>query len=334
MTRITFYSIFACLMLLLISCFEKDEQVPPYPGRVVTIENNIEDFRSYFDFSSGQTVVSNATDLWQLGFESDSEGWHIVVNSGANWFIWNSHQQDTDALLNPPSNTWPYDIQSAYPDSTSVGTWTVFENGSREYTNDIYILARYSGGEYIQQKRIRFIHLDSILYRFFYRDEDGGFSDTITITKADSVHFVYYNFEERLQRNLEPSDTSYDIVFCSYYDLATRFGTTLPYLVRGVFLNLKQTSAVLDSVNTYNQIGYDLLSSYTFSSQRDLIGYKWKDVNVNVSAGLAEYTIRDNYNYIIRTMNGRCYKMRFLSFSLNGTSGFPRFEFRELKPSQ
>jgi hypothetical protein len=320
--------------LLLTSCFEKDEQVPPYPGQVVTIENNIENFQSYFDFGTNLTVSVNSIDTWQLGFETKPAGWHITVNSGDNWFIWNSHQSDFEMTLNPPSHVlWPYDIQSAFPDSTSTGDWTTSENGERNYTNDVYLLGKYSQGQYVLQKRIQFLHVDSTGYRFCYRNEDSGLSDTVSIMKADSVNFVYYDFTERAQQNLEPNDTSYDIVFGSYYDLATEFGITIPYLVRGVFLNLNGTSAVLDSLNSYDEINYDRLKDYVFTTQRDIIGYRWKDVNVDISSGSAQYTVRDNYTYIIRTSDGRYYKMHFLSFSLNGISGFPRFEFRELKPT-
>jgi hypothetical protein len=325
----------ASISLILISCFEKDKPVPPYPGQVITIENNIENFQSYFDFGTGLTVSTNAIDIWQLGFEADSSGWHIEVNSGDNWFIWNSHQQNFDAVPDPPvDGQWPYDIQSAFPDSTSVGSWTYMENGVRKYTDDVYILAKYSGGGYINHKHIRFFHVDSNVYRFLYLDKDTGLSDTIAITKNDSTQLVYFDFTEHVQRNLEPADSTYDILFTSYYDLATQFGITIPYLVRGVFINLYQTSAVLDSVSGYDQIGYDKLSDYAFSSQRDIIGYRWKVVSVNVSAGSADYTVRDNYTYIVKTWDSSYYKMHFLSFSLNGISGFPRFEYRELKPLQ
>jgi hypothetical protein len=314
------------------SCFEDDEAVSPYKGHVVTIADNIEEYQSYYDFETDNTVATFATDLWQLGFESDSKGWHIMVNSGANWFIWNSFQQDLEAPLSLPSDEWwSYDIQSAYPDSTSVGTWTIqTDNQQREYTNHVYVLAKYSDGEYLPQLRIKFLYVDSICYQFCFRSEVNSNTDTVDIIKTDSVSFVYYDLFENLQRNLEPTQEAYDIVFCSYYDLATQFGITIPYLVRGVFLNLENTTAVLDSMSGYDQIDYEVLGNYTFSSQRDLIGYRWKDVDVNVSAGSANYSIQHHYTYVIKTGEEKFYKMRFLSFSLDGISGFPQFEYKAL----
>jgi len=320
------------LAVIFISCFEEDEPVLPYPGHVVTIADNIEEYQSYYDFTTDSTVATFATELWQLGFESGSNGWHITVNSGDNWFIWNSFQQDMEAPFTlPPDEWWPYDIQSAYPDSTSVGTWTILTgNEEREYTNHVYVLAKFSDGEYLPQQRIKFLSVDSIRYRFCFMAEGNTVTDTVDIIKSDSVGFVYYDFFENIQRNLEPSQKAYDIIFCSYYDLATQFGITIPYLVRGVFLNLENTSAVLDSVSGYDQIDYEALGNYTFSSQRDLIGYRWKDVDVNVSAGSASYSIQHHYTYVIKTGEEKFYKMRFVSFSLDGISGFPQFEFKKL----
>jgi hypothetical protein len=333
MNRIILYFSFLFLIILLGSCFEKDKAVPPYPGHVTTIENNIEYYQSYFDFETGVTVANNSIDSWQLGFEAGDSAWHIVVNSGDHWFIWNSHQPDMEAELNPPTIAqWPYDIQSCFPDSTSTGNWTYIADGNRKYSNDVYVLAKSIDGNYLQQKRIRFLSVESGSYRFFYHDEDTGLSDTVLITKNDSVNFVYYNFVTHQQTALEPNDTSYDLLFTSYYDLATEFGITIPYLVRGVLLNRLSTSAALDSVNGYDQIHYGMLSDYHFSTQRDFIGYLWKEVNVDVNSGSADYTVRDNYTYIIRTQAGKYSKMHFLSYSLNGISGFPRFETRELIP--
>jgi len=97
-------------------------------------------------------------------------------------------------------------------------------------------------------------------------------------------------------------------------------------------LSTGHSLAVLDSVSAYDEIDFEKLGAYDFSSQRDAIGYEWKDVSVNTSTGLANYVVKPNYTYIIKTSGDKYFKFRFLSFSLEGISGHPRFELKELKP--
>ncbi len=325
------YRVLFIVAVFFTSCFEKDEPVAPYPGEVVTVYDNIEYFQSYFDFESGEIVNSHPTNVWQLGFECGNDGWHIVINSGANWFVWNSQQTDISASLSYPENElWAYDNQTTYPDSTAVGNWISLQGENKIYTNHIYLLGHYSSGNYSDMKRIQFLEVDDTQYKFLYREE--GAVDTVTIQKSDTCNFVYYSFQTKLQINLEPDKLKYDIMFGPYYDLTTKFGLTIPYFVRGVLLNTGNTTAILDSVHLYDAIDFDELDSYQFSSQRNTIGYQWKDVSINTVAGYASYTVKPQYVYMIRTSENKYYKLRFLSFSLEGNSGFPRFEFKEVKP--
>ncbi len=319
------------LAFLITSCFEEDERVTPYPGEVISVYDNIEYYQSYFDFESGEILSSHEADLWELGFECSDSGWHILTNSGANWFIWNSQQTDIDASLNYPENDlWAFDNQSAYPDSTAVGNWLTISGDEKEYTRQVYILGRYFSGIYSDIKRIQFIEVNDLNYKFLFKEE--GDIDTVTIQKIDSANFVFYSFENSQQQNMEPDKLIYDLQFGPYYDLATEFDLTIPYLVRGVLLSTGHSLAVLDSVNTYDEIDFEKLGIYDFSSQRDLIGYQWKDVSINTSTGLANYVVKPNFTYIIKTSADNYFKFRFLSFSLEGYSGHPRFEFKELKP--
>jgi hypothetical protein len=321
------------LPLFAVACFEADQRVDPYPGDVVLIDHNIIDYFSYFDFETGRTIRVHPTDAWQLAFESESGGWHILVNSGDGWFIRNSQESQWENINGPADNTeWEYDRQYDFPDSTAVGTW-VDPAHTSNYSREVYYLGKDTGGEFGQQKKVQFIHVDSSAYVFRYFDFDSGFTDTITIRKLDSVNFVFYDFHSKQQVNLEPASDTYDIIFCPYYDLATRFGITIPYLVRGVLLNTKNTQAIMDSLSTYEQIDYESLELYALTSQRDVIGYRWKEADVNTTGGTAEYRVFHNYIYIVHTAEGRYYKMRFLSFTYNGSSGYPQFEYRELLPT-
>ncbi len=325
--------LFSLLSFVLVSCFEEDTPVLPWPGEVITITEDIEYYFSHFDLETGKVIASYPTESWQIGFECSKEGWHVQINSGDGWFLWNSLDTDIETNAKPPEKVlWAFDKQSAYPDSTAVGNWVIPSDEDNAYTSHVYFLGNYISGVYYDVKRLQFIFVDNTHYQFVIRDEDSGKTDSVTIMKSDTSNFVYFDIHSQQQQNKEPHNESFDIIFGPYYDLATQLGVTIPYQVRGVFLNALETSAVLDSTNSYDQISYEMLSEYVFSNQKDVIGYRWKDITIDPNTGTAAYKVKQNYNYIIHTSSGKYYKLRFLSFSIDGVSGYPQFEYKELKP--
>jgi hypothetical protein len=321
------------LLTVTTSCFEEDERVNPYPTEVTTITDSVQVYQSYFDFESGHVVRSNRSDAWQLGFECGMDGWHIIVNSGSSWFIYNTRQTQIDAVKNMPcSVNHLFDVQHAFPDSTAVGDWVITTQNGNEYTRNIYLLGRFYDGSFINIKQIEFHEVNDTSYRFFYTEHESGFTDSVTIIKADSVCFVYYSFDHRNQVNFEPDKSTYDLVFGPYFDIATLFGITIPYQVGGAFQNCWQTEAVLDSINRYDDIDFSILPAYNFVRQHDIPGYRWKAVSVDISAGgIATYAVKSHYNYVIHTAQDNYFKMKFLSYTLDGKSGFPQFEFSKLE---
>ena len=323
--------VFVLIALLVASCFEEDQPVPPYAGDVTTIADSVQTNLSYFDFETGRVVASHRSDAWQLGFECGPEGWHIITNSGDNWFIYNTRQTSPDHFNMPETVDHLFDVQKAYPDSTAVGNWVAFQQGSPVYTKHIYLLGKYSGGVFTQISQLAFLEVSDSAYRFYFRMQSGP-SDTVTIVKNDSVNFVYFSVKSQAQVNLEPDKTTYDLVFGPYYDLATLFGMTIPYQVGGGMLNCWQTEALLDSTLVFDAINAGTLPGYTFNSQRDIPGYRWKGVTVDVSGGgSASYAVKTNYTYIFHTAQDNYFKLKFLSYTLDGKSGFPQFEFRQLE---
>jgi hypothetical protein len=324
----------ACMIILSVqACFEEDERVSPYPGIVSTIADSIQANTSYFDLESRQLVKSHRNDAWQLGFECGDGGWHIITNCGANWFIYNTRQPLPDAAISMPDRiNGLYDIQHAFPDSTAVGDWIHPQEGGDNYPRNIYLLGRFADGIFTNIKEIAFLGVNDTTYTFFYKERDSGISDTVTLVKSDSVNFIYYSFDQSGQVSLEPDKHRYDLVFGSYYDLATLFGVTIPYQVGGVFQNIWQTEAVVDSVTGYAAIEPQMIPAFNFTSRRDVPGYEWKGVTVDVAGGgTASYAVKSNFSYIIHTAEGNYFKLRFLSYTLEGRSGFPQFEYRLLE---
>jgi hypothetical protein len=321
------------LFTILNSCFKEDERVHPYNGEVTMIPDSVQLYQSYFDFETGRVVKSVSIHDWQLGFECGASGWHITTNSGDNWFIYNTGQTSPDAVVNMPGGVDNlYDVPSAFPDSTAVGNWVSPAESGNIYSRNIYLLGHYHHGKFNIIKQIVFMEVSDSAYRFYYKEQASGISDTVMITKNDTVNYVYYSFDKHGQVTIEPDKTMWDLAFGPYYDLATLFGATIPYLVGGSFLNTVQTEAVLDSVTLFDDINTSLIPGYLFSGQRDIPGYRWKSPNVDVGGGgSATYVVKTDYNYIIHTASGFYYKLKFLSYSHDGCNGFPSFEFRKLE---
>jgi hypothetical protein len=321
--------------LLMVACFEEDHRARPYPGNVYTIPDSIQVYQSYFDLETGTVKHTHRIDRWEIGFECGPNGWHVVVNSGAGWFIFNTQQTEIDASLEMPASLEHlYDVQSDYPDSTAVGNWVISEGNEKAYTHHVYLLANYRDGSFFDKKQLVFLEVNDSLYRFFYKEYSDSSSDTVFIHKADTTNFVYYSFRDKNQVNLEPNKEDYDLVFLSYYDLATKFGVTIPYPVGGAFINVWQTQSCLDSVTGYEYFSYADIDENKLTSQRDIPGYRWKDVSVDISGGgSATYSVKAHYTYVFKTPLSHFYKLRFLSYTLDGRSGYPRFEYRQLSPA-
>jgi hypothetical protein len=330
MHRIIFLAIL--ILFVLSSCFKEDERLKPYNGTITTIHDPVQTNTSYFDFETDSVIASVPSQTWQLGFECTAEGWHIITNSGANWFMYNTGQTDLNSSAGmPPQVDHLYDVPPAFPDSTAVGNWVTVSPGGNSYTNNVYLLGHYESGRFKNIKKVVFLSVDDLSYRFCYKEELSALADTVQIIKKDSATYVYYNFDTKQQVNTEPDKEVWDLAFAPYYDLATNFGVTIPYPVGGSFLNAGYTEAVLDSVNSFERIDASMIPQYEFIRQRDIPGYHWKIPNVNISSGSATYKVITNYSYIFHTSSDHYYKLRFLSYTHYGVSGYPQFEFIRLE---
>lgn len=330
MTRIISFALL--ILFLLAACFKDDVRLKPYDGMLTTITEPVQTNTSYFDFETDSVIAFAPGNTWQIGFECTAEGWHIITNSGSNWFMYNTRQTALNSSATMPTRVdHLYDVPPAFPDSTAVGNWVTTSLGGNTYTNHVYLLGHNENGIFRKIKQLVFLSVDDSSYRFSYKEDLSAQTDTIQILKNDSATYVYFNFDTKLQVNTEPNKEIWDLAFAPYYDLATNFGVTIPYPVGGSFLNAGYTEAVLDSVNPFNSIDIGMIPEYEFIRQRDIPGYRWKIPNVDISSGSASYKIITRYTYIFHTSEDNYYKLRFINYDHLGKSGYPQFEFIKLQ---
>lgn len=322
------------ILFTLSACFEEDKMVLPYPGEVTTITHNISDYQSYFDFETNNVVKINHINEWDMAFGCSVNSWHVRVNSGYELFVLISELNNIDdPFQNTGNEEWKYDNPVGNPDSSAVGVWcdtTVFPYLSKGL---IYILAKKDAEGNTNYIQFQMIAADSVSYTMKYRKSSESKVHHVEIQKSDSVNFTYFSFYNHTQKNLEPANDSYDIIFMPYYDLV--YGIVdfpLPYRVRGVILNNSRVEALMVTTVPYESITYQDIVPADFVCEQNLIGWDWKDVKIDFAGGTATYNVLTNRVYLVKTFEGNYYKMRFLSYTLNGIYGYPRFEYELLEP--
>ncbi len=325
------YKILALLSVitLLTSCFKEDIPIQPQSQDDITVTESIYTHQSFFDLATGQIVSVNPVDAWDLGFESSSDGWHIIINSGKYLGIYSSGTTDFNGLASVPASAiWNFDKSDGNLDSTAVGNWLSPQSVP---TNEVFVVGLNDGVKYSPVKKIVFTSLIAGVYSFRFADMDGTNPATFSISKDTTKNFVYFSFADGGKEvPVEPSKNSWDFVFTQYSTiLFTDLGVATPYFVRGVLSNRNGVEVALDSLIGYLNITSADIINFQFSTKSDAIGYDWK--SVNITGNTASYAVRPKNTYVIKSNGGHWYKLRFTGFfNDQGSPGYPRFVINEL----
>jgi hypothetical protein len=322
------------LPLMLTACFKEDSRVPPYPGEVTTIDHDITYWQSWFDLESDRVVSVNHISEWDMAFGSNPDSWHLRINSGNELFAYQSGLVDIESDYSISGDErWKYDKPDGNPDSSAFGNWCNTAEYPYLTRGDVFIIGKKELQGYSLYATIQPVSVDSVRYVMKYRKPGEQYVHQVEILKSDSVSFVYFDFGSGMQKNLEPAFTKYDILFTPYYELV--YGIVeipLPYLVRGVILNSFRVSAALETSKTFDEITWFQIDTAGFTGLQNFIGWDWKDVTIDFAGGTATYNVRSDRTYLIRSYEGNYFKLRFLSYYLNGVYGFPGFEYKPLTP--
>jgi hypothetical protein len=321
-------SLFLLFLVLLVTSCEKAEKAirlpDKGPAQMVRVDMG-EDYEDqiFFDFETGQPVMTSKVFSWDLAFENGANGYHIFINGGKNVLVYNSQMTNPDLVLNTSSvgtEDWRFDAPSALPDSTAIGEW---RNTSGQSKNEVYLI-KLPGDVF---KKIVIESVSSTEYVLQYGDMSGPMN-TITISKNDAYNYSYFSFDNGGHIPMpEPPKATWDIVFTQYrfiyYEL-----NNFPYLVNGALLNPYNTTGKVDTLTPYENIDYNhVLNSGPFSDHRDVIGFLWKKYNF----GNGRYEIMPGRTYIVKNRNAQVWKLKFLDFySPTGLKGSPSFQFERI----
>ncbi len=320
------------LALLLPSCFQEEEMVPPHEqgdleegqvGLGTTYERQV-----YYDLLANVEVESHLISEYDLSFESSSGGWIIRLNSAKFMLAGNSEDTVFTNEIVTADLDMIFDKSDGNPDSTAIGTWFELGDELAESYRNIYLIDRgkNENNKPMGLRKVQFdISGDDYIMR--YSNTDNNKDTTVIISRDPNMDQVYFSFDSGL-KEIAPLPNEWSMLFSKYTTmLQTDEGENYPYLVTGVLLNPNTVLAVRDTIHEFSEINRDNIMGLGFTDQADVIGYDWKYYNFD--AGV--YTIVPDMNYVIRDKDGFFYKLRFVDFNSDlGEKGYPKFEFVRL----
>ena len=274
----------------------------------------------FFELATASVVAQNNREIWDLGFESGVNGRNIVLNTSKLMALGKTASQDLATVTSSSGITWTHDSQRGMFDSTAFYNWQL---------NDVYIIDRGNSvtGQPLGKVKMQLIDHSATGYevRWGALNATTGFH-TMVIPKADAFNFTFFSFNNGGQIvSVEPEKDQFDLCFTSYTHM---FDDGTPYLVTGVIANRSEVR-VLEADQEFDAVDYTYATTVSFPVDLDIIGYDWKYYNFD----LAIYTVDFSKVYVVKSVDERYYKLRFLDFYDNGGSkGTPSFELQELTP--
>lgn len=324
--------IYIFIIILFNSCFQEDDPVPPYesPDGVTTSVAEIGpeyQYQLFYDLGTNTFVKSIDRETWDLAFQCGS-GHFVFLNSSKLMKVGHTGLTDWNAVDASTPVEWRYDRSEGWEDSTAIGNWGTKNDNDVVSDNFVYVIDRGLStlGADFGKRKFQILSLTNDEYSIRFSNLDGSGERTMSFSKDNNYNYVFI----ALQGNgsiieVEPPKSEWDLQFTQYTTKVEQTGTGIVenYLVNGVLLNPYIVSAAREFTKEFTEINYTDLSNYAFSTQRDIIGYEWKDYDFDLST----YIIYADKVYLVRDVEGSFYKLRFVSFTNDqGIRGYPTFE--------
>ncbi len=324
--EIKFMKIFSIIVFpfLFISCLKKEIPVPiPEPGNIKTVTIKIDypyKYQVYYDCETNSVVSTNTKYDWDIAFECAADSNHITLNTAKGVFIANQGTVDFSSVTSIAGGQWLWDNFAGDLTLTAIGDW--------RNKHEVYILDRQYNeqGLHLGYVKIMFQEVTTTSYTFKYANLDGTNEHVITINKDNKLNFIAFSFDSNTSIALEPASEKWDLLFTNHQHFFSNL--SFPFVLTQVLGNT-YNGVITAEDNNGDFLNLDLLSvsKYTFTNIKDEIGYDWKIRNSADNS----FTIDGKKSFIIRTVEGFYYKIRFIDFyNSGGVKGYPKFEIQRL----
>lgn len=288
---------------------------------------------TFYDLDANKVVRTANNYRYDLAFESDASGWHILLNSATFTLAGNAGTKDFDAVTSTQGLTMTFDASSGHLDSTAIGRYFSINDIDTVLTQNVYVIDRGFDAQGSPRGYRKFViqNFSATNYTLRFANLDGSDQHIAIIQKLPEYDYVGFSFDGGgKQVVIEPDTDNWDLYFGQYTTMLYSEGEPYPYLVRGVLANRNGTQAgLLSDVIPFNEVDYSLASAFLFTDALDGIGHDWKYYNLEQGF----YAVESEKVFIIRTAEGVLFKLHFLSyFNDEGQNGYPQFEFKKLQP--
>lgn len=305
-----------------VACHKDEIPIEPHESGDAT-EVQVEMGQTYksqlfYSLKDNSIISSNDKKIWDLGFESSANGWHIILNSSKGMAVHRS-DLDFDEIIDETGLEFDHwDTQTGNLDSTAIGNW---QSEDKLYIID---LGHDDLGAHQGFSKMKIESVNSTSYSISYGDIADVTPQQQTITKNTENLYTFFSFQNGVVTVAPPNET-WDLEFTQYTHLFT--SPDEAYIVTGVLLNPYNTSATIIKNKSFNEIVYTDVVGLDYSSNLDVIGYSWKEYDFDQSI----YTVDPSITYIVKTNEGLFYKLHFIDFyNSQGIKGYPKFEVQQL----
>jgi hypothetical protein len=317
-------------LLLLTGCFPEDDLVVPLDIDIIEIPYSMYDNQIWFNLQDKSVISANTFLEWDLGFESSGTGHHIILNTSRFMYAGNTESTDFYSITTNVCDTMVYDDSSGDLNKTAIGEWADFTDPLNPvYPKKVYVidLGYDNNGLPFGFKKIIFENFENDSYSIHFSNLDGSDEHTVQVGTDPERSFTLFTFTSGGSTvPVQPTDLEWDLCLTQYSTiLFDDYNVATPYLVRGVYLNSKGTTAAADTINSFFDITLNDIGNYSLSSAQDAIGYEWKDYKND------SYKINPDIFYIIKDQRDDYYKLKFTGFYNNsGARGYPSFQLVRL----
>ena len=311
------------ISIVFFSCEQQELPIAPHNSGEIKIQqiDMSSDYRYqvFYDLGTSSSISQNLKVSWDLQFESSVDGFHILLNSStfsALSYIDNLSFSDTITTSNL---IWNWDNPNGNLDSSAFGDYRL-KSGFFVVDRGYNVNASLRGF-----KKMKIDTVTNEFYQITYANLDNSDFNSLKIYKDPVVAFTSFSFVQNDIVNIQPPIDDWDLIFTQYTHLFNDPNTPA-YLVTGVLNNL-DIMVARDTSYDFSEISYDMISSFSFATESDIIGYDWK----NYSHSSGSFTINSNINYIIKDRQQKYFKLRFIDYYNDaGDKGYPKFEMQEL----
>lgn len=265
-------------------------------------------------------VSSVVQSSWDLAFAVTPMGSTIRINGGSGcelmlyggletWDSVDTSMIETLPKLYNDQSDWGVGAYSQGGDGIFNIGWGLYNIVTHIVTGDKVFILKLSDGTL---KKTKIVSLEAGEFKYVYANIDGSDSQELSVVQSDYTdkNFVYFNFESEMLMDLEPVNTSWDMVFLKYI---ADVGGGFYYPVTGCLANNNVSVQKVEGL--FDPFYESDFSSELMSDLADAIGYDWKDYDM----GLGAYNVADDRCYFLSDENGMTWRIVFTAFEGSAT---------------